>query len=173
MESETEAHGAADAMEVRPARKWRAAGERRVRVWSHRVGSVLEEGACWYCAMPLVFTDPWHVEHVVPQIQGGSGALENLRVSCAGCNIRKGGRTPDEYRDGMQRRWDKSLLAALRTLEEIRCFAADLNLEDVGAWEPREVGAVADQLRELLEYVRQEPRLLRFAYELPWAEGAR
>jgi 5-methylcytosine-specific restriction endonuclease McrA len=168
------ATAAADAGGVCPTRTRRsAAGERRVRVWSYRVGSVLAEGACWYCAVPLVFSDPWHVEHVVPQRQGGSDALENLRVSCPGCNMRKGGRTPDGYRNGVLRRWDKSLLAALRTLTEMGWYAVDLNHEDVASWDPREIRALAEQLRELRAYVHQEPRLLRFAYELPWAEDAR
>lgn len=35
----------------------------------------------------------FHVDHVVPQSQGGETTLENLALACPGCNLRKADRT--------------------------------------------------------------------------------
>lgn len=39
-----------------------------------------------------------HCDHVTPRIQGGADTFENLATSCAPCNLSKGGRTPEEWR---------------------------------------------------------------------------
>jgi hypothetical protein len=32
----------------------------------------------------------FHIEHIVPQCEGGSSTLLNLALACPGCNLRKG-----------------------------------------------------------------------------------
>jgi hypothetical protein len=34
----------------------------------------------------------FHVEHIIPQCQGGRSDLENLALACPGCNLHKAGR---------------------------------------------------------------------------------
>ena len=45
---------------------------------------------CEYCLCPLdISTDPFAVEHVFSTIRGGKTSLENLALSCSGCNGHK------------------------------------------------------------------------------------
>ena len=44
-------------------------------------------GCCEYCHSPEVFSPtPFSVEHVVPLSRGGDDRIENLALSCQGCN---------------------------------------------------------------------------------------
>jgi hypothetical protein len=55
-------------------------------------------GKCLHCGRRLVVRDDGRamgqatLEHVWPQSQGGSDAVENLAVACNGCNREKGSR---------------------------------------------------------------------------------
>ncbi len=50
-------------------------------------------GRCEYCLSPTAFsTQPFAVDHILPQSRGGLTTLENLALSC-GCNGYKGDRT--------------------------------------------------------------------------------
>lgn len=55
-------------------------------------------GKCLHCGKKLVVADDGRplseatLEHVWPETQGGSNAIENLAVACAGCNREKGSR---------------------------------------------------------------------------------
>ena len=45
---------------------------------------------CEYCHAPEnVFNFPFEVEHIFPQVRGGSDALDNLALSCHACNLFK------------------------------------------------------------------------------------
>jgi 5-methylcytosine-specific restriction endonuclease McrA len=58
---------------------------------------------CQYCARHL----PAHllsVDHVIPRSRGGVTSWENLVCACLTCNIRKGGRTPQEAKMKLVRR---------------------------------------------------------------------
>jgi hypothetical protein len=66
----------------------------------HLRQSVVERAAhrCEYCQSPeLIIGGPMHVEHIVPQIRGGSTDFDNLALACARCNLHKATRT--RYRD--------------------------------------------------------------------------
>ena len=46
---------------------------------------------CEYCHSPLnVCPDPFSIEPIVPVAAGGTDALDNLALSCQGCNNFKG-----------------------------------------------------------------------------------
>ena len=58
-------------------------------------------GACEYCRLLEAATGvTFHIEHVVPRIRGGMTLLENLALSCPGCNLAKGGRVSGGDRRG-------------------------------------------------------------------------
>jgi 5-methylcytosine-specific restriction endonuclease McrA len=47
-------------------------------------------GCCEYCRTPLDFSpESFDVEHIIPLPKGGTNELENLALSCGGCNGRK------------------------------------------------------------------------------------
>jgi 5-methylcytosine-specific restriction endonuclease McrA len=50
---------------------------------------------CQYCNHELN-TKEATLDHVVPRSQGGKTTWENIVCACAGCNRKKGGRTPKE-----------------------------------------------------------------------------
>jgi hypothetical protein len=61
---------------------------------SQRVRDILIEqagGRCEYCQSSMRYCpDPFSVEHIYPKILGGTNVMENLAVSCQGCNGYKG-----------------------------------------------------------------------------------
>ncbi len=49
------------------------------------------DSVCEYCRSPLSFCpDPFSIEHIIPRVAGGTDILENLALSCQGCNNYKG-----------------------------------------------------------------------------------
>jgi 5-methylcytosine-specific restriction endonuclease McrA len=50
---------------------------------------------CQYCGNRFP-TSELSLDHVVPTCRGGETRWENLVCACVKCNVRKGGRTPDE-----------------------------------------------------------------------------
>lgn len=54
-------------------------------------------GKCAYCGEGL---NPFqfHIDHIKPVCQGGKDKIWNYVPACRSCNIRKGGRTPDQWR---------------------------------------------------------------------------
>jgi 5-methylcytosine-specific restriction endonuclease McrA len=54
-----------------------------------------DQSRCQYCGKRYP-TSELSLDHVVPRSQGGTNTWENIVCACVGCNVRKGGRTPDE-----------------------------------------------------------------------------
>lgn len=54
-----------------------------------------DRNRCQYCGRHLP-TSELSLDHVTPRSQGGRTDWTNLVCCCVGCNVRKGGRTPDE-----------------------------------------------------------------------------
>jgi 5-methylcytosine-specific restriction endonuclease McrA len=50
---------------------------------------------CQYCGKTFP-TSELSLDHVVPRSRGGDTTWENVVCSCVACNVRKGGRTPQE-----------------------------------------------------------------------------
>jgi 5-methylcytosine-specific restriction endonuclease McrA len=60
---------------------------------SPRVESMLfaaQKGLCWWCKVPLILVEV-HVDHVLPLGMGGLHDDANLALSCAPCNLERGG----------------------------------------------------------------------------------
>lgn len=58
-----------------------------------RFNVFLRDGfVCQYCGSGHDLT----FDHVVPRSRGGRTTWENILTACAACNLRKGGRTPEE-----------------------------------------------------------------------------
>lgn len=62
-----------------------------------------DENRCQYCGKRFS-TSELTLDHVVPRSQGGQTTWENIVCACVDCNVRKGGRTPDQARMKMVRR---------------------------------------------------------------------
>ncbi|MDB5173614.1 MAG: endonuclease [Phycisphaerales bacterium] len=50
---------------------------------------------CQYCGKKMPTTD-LSLDHVVPKSQGGKSTWDNIVCCCIKCNVKKGGRTPDQ-----------------------------------------------------------------------------
>ncbi|MFW5878256.1 MAG: HNH endonuclease [Myxococcota bacterium] len=68
----------------------------RSRVRFSRLNIYLRDGnRCQYCGRGRGKVEI-NLDHVVPRSRGGSTTWENVVCSCVPCNMRKGGRTPEE-----------------------------------------------------------------------------
>ncbi|HXX29914.1 MAG TPA: HNH endonuclease [Myxococcaceae bacterium] len=54
-----------------------------------------DRDTCQYCGRTLSRSE-LNLDHVVPRAQGGRTTWENVVCSCVPCNLRKGGRTPEQ-----------------------------------------------------------------------------
>lgn len=62
-----------------------------------------DSGICYLCG-ELLFLDVPHpersfasIDHVVPISRGGADTLDNVRIACLSCNLRKNDKTVEEY----------------------------------------------------------------------------
>jgi len=66
------------------------------RVRFSRLNIYARDGdTCQYCGRKLARNE-LNLDHVIPRSQGGKTSWENVVCSCVPCNLRKGGRTPEE-----------------------------------------------------------------------------
>jgi 5-methylcytosine-specific restriction endonuclease McrA len=56
-----------------------------------------DENRCQYCGRRFP-TQELTLDHVTPRSQGGRTTWENIVCACVDCNVKKGGRTPDQAR---------------------------------------------------------------------------
>ena len=54
-----------------------------------------DQNRCQYCGRRYSSTD-LSLDHVIPRSQGGRTTWENVVCACMQCNVRKGGRTPQQ-----------------------------------------------------------------------------
>ena len=52
---------------------------------------------CGYCGTPL--KDKFHVDHIEPFFNGGKCKEDNLMATCVSCNLQKGGRPLEHFRE--------------------------------------------------------------------------
>lgn len=61
--------------------------DRRVTIKQRRLVTERAKGCCEYCRSQARFgTQTFAVEHIVPRYAGGKTILDNLALSCLGCN---------------------------------------------------------------------------------------
>jgi len=65
------------------------------------------ESRCEYCGQ--VFCQEsrltaFSVDHATPRTRGGSNDLSNLKAACMSCNMSKGSKTVEEYREAVRSR---------------------------------------------------------------------
>lgn len=77
-----------------------------------------DDSTCQYCGDRLHRSE-LNLDHVVPRSRGGSTAWDNVVCSCVACNLRKGGRTPEEagmrlLRHPTRPRWTPMFRSATR-----------------------------------------------------------
>ncbi|MGY3482299.1 hypothetical protein ACVW1C_000182 [Bradyrhizobium sp. USDA 4011] len=57
---------------------------------------VLRDG--WICQYCYATDGRFHFDHVFPRSRGGADTAANIKIACETCNLRKGARTPEEWR---------------------------------------------------------------------------
>ena len=92
---------------------------------------------CQYCGEKLPRSD-LNLDHVVPRAQGGKTSWENVVCSCIGCNLKKGGRTPEQAgmalaRKAVRPRWTPFFRGAQRRVTH-REWLPFLSLADSSYW---------------------------------------
>ncbi len=96
-----------------------------------------DDGTCQYCGRSLPRSE-LNLDHVVPRALGGTTSWENVVCSCVRCNLRKGGRTPEQagmrlLRAPVRPRWTAVFRhAARRAL--YRQWIPFLGLVDAAYW---------------------------------------
>ncbi len=96
-----------------------------------------DDNTCQYCGKKFRRIE-LNLDHVVPRSRGGSTSWENVVCSCIPCNLRKGGRTPEEagmrlLKVPVRPRWTPMFRSATRRAfyREWRPF---LSLADAAYW---------------------------------------
>ncbi|MBM4338594.1 MAG: HNH endonuclease [Deltaproteobacteria bacterium] len=56
---------------------------------------VRDKGVCQYCGTPFEHRELTY-DHVIPRSKGGQTEWTNVVTCCTACNLKKGGRTPEE-----------------------------------------------------------------------------
>ena len=56
-----------------------------------------DSSRCQYCGKRMPTTE-LSLDHVIPRSQGGRSTWDNVVCCCVKCNVRKGGKTPDQAR---------------------------------------------------------------------------
>ena len=96
-----------------------------------------DESACQYCGRRRARSE-LTLDHVIPRSRGGSTSWENVVCSCVACNLRKGGRTPEEagmrlLRQPSRPQWTAVFRAAARRAL-YRQWIPFLGLVDAAYW---------------------------------------
>jgi len=96
-----------------------------------------DHDTCQYCARQLPRSE-LNLDHVVPRSQGGKTSWENVVCSCVPCNLKKGGRTPEQagmklLRVPTRPRWTPFFRGASRRVT-YREWLPFLRLEDASYW---------------------------------------
>lgn len=55
-----------------------------------------QQGYCFHCGIDIILTG-YHIDHWIPISRGGSNWIENLRLLCPTCNLRKHNKLPCEW----------------------------------------------------------------------------
>jgi 5-methylcytosine-specific restriction endonuclease McrA len=96
-----------------------------------------DQDTCQYCAKTLPRSE-LNLDHVNPRSQGGKTTWENVVCSCVPCNLKKGGRTPEQagiklLRKPFRPRWTPLFRGAIRRVT-YREWLPFLRVEDSSYW---------------------------------------
>lgn len=69
----------------------------RKQVWNHYIGAPIGETKCPVCRINTIDKLGFEAGHVIPECNGGSTTLENLRPICGECNRSMGTLNLQEY----------------------------------------------------------------------------
>ena len=82
-----------------------------------KLRTILKEkhaGKCGYCGTPLM--DKFHIDHIEPFHDGGKCEDENLMAVCISCNLQKGGRTLECFRELIEDKLNQLMLVTNYTV---------------------------------------------------------
>jgi 5-methylcytosine-specific restriction endonuclease McrA len=96
-----------------------------------------DRDTCQYCGRQLPRSE-LNLDHVLPRSQGGKTTWENVVCSCVECNLRKGGRTPEQsgmrlLNKPVRPRWTPFFRGALKRVT-YREWLPFLTLADASYW---------------------------------------
>ena len=96
-----------------------------------------DNDTCQYCGKNLPRSD-LNLDHVLPRSQGGKTTWENVVCSCVPCNLKKGGRTPEQasmklLKKPVRPRWTPLFRGATRKVT-YREWLPFLHLADASYW---------------------------------------
>jgi 5-methylcytosine-specific restriction endonuclease McrA len=96
-----------------------------------------DNDTCQYCGRQLPRCD-LNLDHVLPRSQGGKTSWENVVCSCVECNLKKGGRTPDQaaiklLKRPVRPRWTPFFRGAAKRIT-YREWLPFLNIADASYW---------------------------------------
>ncbi|HYI01532.1 HNH endonuclease [Hyalangium sp.] len=96
-----------------------------------------DHDTCQYCGKTLPRSE-LNLDHVLPRCDGGKTTWENVVCSCVPCNLKKGGRTPEQagiklLRKPFRPRWTPLFRGAIRRIT-YREWLPFLRLEDASYW---------------------------------------
>jgi 5-methylcytosine-specific restriction endonuclease McrA len=96
-----------------------------------------DNDTCQYCGRTLPRSE-LNLDHVLPRSQGGKTSWENVVCSCVECNLRKGGRTPEQasmalLKRATRPRWTPLFRGAARRVT-YREWLPFLSLADASYW---------------------------------------
>ncbi|MFP2909980.1 HNH endonuclease [Pyxidicoccus sp. 3LFB2] len=96
-----------------------------------------DNDTCQYCGKNLPRSD-LNLDHVNPRSQGGKTTWENVVCSCVPCNLKKGGRTPEQadmrlLKKPVRPRWTPLFRGATRKVT-YREWLPFLHLADASYW---------------------------------------
>lgn len=108
----------------------------KTRVRFSRLNIYARDGnTCQYCVRRLPRSE-LNLDHVVPRSKGGLTTWDNVVCSCIPCNLRKGGRTPEEagmklHKRPVRPRWTPAFRTPARFYEAWRPY---LGVADLAYW---------------------------------------
>ena len=96
-----------------------------------------DHDTCQYCGLQLPRSE-LNLDHVLPRSQGGKTSWENVVCSCVECNLKKGGRTPEQASMALLRkparpRWTPFFRGASKRVT-YREWLPFLSLADASYW---------------------------------------
>ncbi|RKH14062.1 HNH endonuclease [Corallococcus sp. CA053C] len=96
-----------------------------------------DNDTCQYCSKQLPRSE-LNLDHVNPRTQGGKTTWENVVCSCVPCNLKKGGRTPEQagmrlLKKPVRPRWTPLFRGAIRKVT-YREWLPFLHLADLSYW---------------------------------------